>query len=456
MGALRSIAPDRRELRCFGMIFLCFTLTSAVWLSWVYHLTDLVGATTVDLVSMGAGYLLQAAGLALFVLGERRRSPLLGRGGYRAVLLLFLLCAVPALRSGFAAGALVFGLLMGLLIGLIAGWYLRSLTLAVRKERRGLVFGGGYALSTVTVWLLSRFGIGSFLKSGAVLFVYLALTALCLFLPPVEAEREAREEEPAAGEKTEVRGCLLLLCATVFLLSLTKNVGFSFPSADLAAGLDLELSRVLYAVGLIAAGLISDRSRRYGAVCALTALVTPFIMLALSGETVSAAIFWGLDYLLFGFFSVFRVLLFADLAEHRNAPALSGLGLFCGRLGDAAGSVLSTLLAGRLAVAVLVTTGLFTVTVFVFFRFFQQQYADAAPARERSGEERFEAFASRCALSSRERAVLRLVLEERTNSEIAQTLFVTESTVKFHMHNLLKKTGCRNRLELLAAYSSET
>ena len=68
MGALRSIAPDRRELRCFGMIFLCFTLTSAVWLSWVYHLTDLVGATTVDLVSMGAGYLLQAAGCGTFAL----------------------------------------------------------------------------------------------------------------------------------------------------------------------------------------------------------------------------------------------------------------------------------------------------------------------------------------------------------------------------------------------------
>ena len=38
----------------------------------------------------------------------------------------------------------------------------------------------------------------------------------------------------------------------MFFLSLVKNIGFGFPTADLLRGVDLELSRVLYAVGLIA------------------------------------------------------------------------------------------------------------------------------------------------------------------------------------------------------------
>ena len=34
---------------------------------------------------------------------------------------------------------------------------------------------------------------------------------------------------------------------------------------------------------------------------------------------------------------------------------------------------------------------------------------------------------------------------------IARRLFVTEATVKFHVHNILAKTGFRNRAELAAA-----
>ena len=68
----------------------------------------------------------------------------------------------------------------------------------------------------------------------------------------------------------------------------------------------------------------------------------------------------------------------------------------------------------------------------------------------------FGEFCERYTLSTHEREVLRLVLAERTNAEVAGELFVTEGTVKFHVHNLLKKTGCKNRLELMAKYARET
>ena len=50
--------------------------------------------------------------------------------------------------------------------------------------------------------------------------------------------------------------------------------------------------------------------------------------------------------------------------------------------------------------------------------------------------------------------MLRLVLAEKTNAEIAGELVVSERTVKFHMTNLLKKTGCKGRLEILAKYAA--
>ena len=95
--------------------------------------------------------------------------------------------------------------------------------------------------------------------------------------------------------------------------------------------------------------------------------------------------------------------------------------------------------------------GLFILTVFIFFRFYQRQYETSA-IHPRGEQEIFEEFAMRNDLSPRERDVLRLLLREKTNAEIAEDLFVSESTAKYHVHNLLQKTGCRNRGELLAEF----
>jgi len=54
------------------------------------------------------------------------------------------------------------------------------------------------------------------------------------------------------------------------------------------------------------------------------------------------------------------------------------------------------------------------------------------------------------ALTDREGEVLRLVTEGKTNKEIAAALFIAESTVNFHMKNILSKLHLRNRAEAVA------
>jgi DNA-binding NarL/FixJ family response regulator len=52
-------------------------------------------------------------------------------------------------------------------------------------------------------------------------------------------------------------------------------------------------------------------------------------------------------------------------------------------------------------------------------------------------------------LSDREKEVLTLIAEEYSNSEIAEKLFISPSTVETHRKNLIRKLGVRNSLGLV-------
>ena len=47
-------------------------------------------------------------------------------------------------------------------------------------------------------------------------------------------------------------------------------------------------------------------------------------------------------------------------------------------------------------------------------------------------------------LTTREKEVLKLIVKEFSNKEIADTLFISVRTVDAHKRNLLEKTGCKN------------
>ena len=57
-------------------------------------------------------------------------------------------------------------------------------------------------------------------------------------------------------------------------------------------------------------------------------------------------------------------------------------------------------------------------------------------------------------LTRRELEIVRLVAEGLRNREIAQRLFVTEGTVKLHLHNVYEKLGVDGRMELLLRVQS--
>jgi DNA-binding NarL/FixJ family response regulator len=72
----------------------------------------------------------------------------------------------------------------------------------------------------------------------------------------------------------------------------------------------------------------------------------------------------------------------------------------------------------------------------------------AAPAEFPAPANNGKSARERAQLSQREREIIILIAQGYKNKEIAEKMFITEQTVKNHLHNVFDKLGVSDRLEL--------
>ena len=96
-----------RAALCALWVALCFGLTSAAYLSWLHRLMALAHGTAADWLSMGAGYLLQAAGM-----GIAAHTPL-NYGLAMTVTSVIILFIDLAMRERIGFGTIIDALLTG-------------------------------------------------------------------------------------------------------------------------------------------------------------------------------------------------------------------------------------------------------------------------------------------------------------------------------------------------------
>ena len=446
----KSHTTLRTNLQYSLIIALCFLWTSTGYLFWMYHLLDFAEASSVDWLTEVIGYSFQAIGLLCFSLVLKHKKDILMKKS------LFIICIgidfifiILSTLSNHLICILLFGYLMNFFHGIIAGFYLTLLATQIKPQYRSIVFGGAYGVSSIASWMLSLIEQANFIRSDYALIVYGIF--ICITIGMIVTEKNIQPSETIQFTKESIPiGTIALTGLTVLLLSLTRGIGFYFPMSDLSTGINLEFSRAFYAIGLILAGIIGDKSRKCGAISCLISLVFPFAMIALSNEINASTILWILGYLFFGFLTVFRVTVFTDIACRKEKWLyVAGFGLMFGRIGDSVGNLTGILLNEQKIMLVMISSICFVATFITFFVLYNRLYMHVQQSAP-SPEDRFSAFIQKYEISSREADVLKLIAAGASNGEISAKLFISENTVKFHVHNILKKAGCANRAELLA------
>ena len=70
-------------------------------------------------------------------------------------------------------------------------------------------------------------------------------------------------------------------------------------------------------------------------------------------------------------------------------------------------------------------------------------------------EDRLQKVKEEYDLTDREKELVELIYEGRSNAEIAEALFISESTVKTHIYNIFKKMRIKNRMSVMRIVRDE-
>ncbi len=216
-----------------------------------------------------------------------------------------------------------------------------------------------------------------------------------------------------------------------------------------------------YIAAFIVAGLLASRRYELLPAVTLTLYGLAFLPLALL-ESAKFAFPW-----LTGFVGIMIGAAFADafiwlaliyLASRGHRRVISA-GLALNVLAIGTVSVLSDLAVmgspDRMPTASLITAGLLFVLIPVIITRLapSQGYPSQPPAEQPSGTVDILKQVARPdvvdALTDAEKNVCELLLAGKTNRDIAESLFISINTVKFHVRNILRKSGCANRKVLI-------
>ncbi len=373
--------------------------------------------------------------------------------------------------GGLALPLVLFAVPCGYLMGYSA--YLAAARVPLPRQGRFL----GTSLALCNLALCASL----YLPGDWQLAPLLGIWGLCALLPEKAGggEDSAAAQDFSPEEAAALQEHLPLAVLIVALLGLLVGLGDGLFLARIE--LDGEIfsySRFFLMAGYFLAGILADRLPLYLPMLALAAKAVPLFVLA--GDGAGIALLYYTDAFFTGALIILSIRLFFLIAPLTDRPRLwAGMGRGLEMPLSAAGALLGTLYLEQQGLSLIVAchAALLLLCALLFYRA-MMIYAQLKKARPETEPLNIifadginyltekelamqnthalpltllgsmDGLQQEYGLTERETEVLKAVLQGGSIADMAARLFVTERTVKFHIGNLLKKTGCRNQREL--------
>ncbi|NLO10781.1 MAG: helix-turn-helix transcriptional regulator [Clostridiales bacterium] len=447
-----------------GILGLQYLVCGSVYISQMYYLYNFFSKDIVSIIAMRWNYFAQAFGMLIFIFLFLKVPKLAGnRISYAMFIAIGSVMTAISLFSDNGILALSFAIAYNIIIGLSSGYTLTMLTAHIPKRKLGVSFASAYAIGSVGTYIISVIGNGNFLQTKYVIIVYMLINIINLLLLYFSKNiTYAEQEKPNDNTKSGIRNfqdnihIYLLILLLLILVNSISSLGNNFQFSVIVEGqANLPFSRAFYAISLLCAGLISLRSRKYLALTTFASLLFPVVTIILAGDASLASALLTIAYLFLGFVAVYRSLTIMDIAAgDNNLLAFACTGLMLSRLVEASSTWFSNIDTTNKLLAAIIFSVLFALLLFVFFIYIQKAYHSAS-SYEASKEDKLHKFVQKYNLTSREKEVFQLLIKGIPNREIAQLMFISDNTVKFHVKNILQKTDCPNRADLINLYNKQ-
>ena len=493
----------------FPAIFYFLWINSIVWTGHIWTSRQLGGEYIVlnyTLFSISHALGILSAGLFLY------RKPVdVFSGEY--VKLIFIAAALTFLSSTLQTIALSWLLpAVNMLVGFCGGLYLLLLHFYLYKYipnwKRGTCLGIACAAGTFINYLLYVILFPQY--NGFLLY---AKTIFAAILPLIGAllfhlikAGNPPQEKPESHEKlkhaktsvssnkiTELSGIKYSFYIISFIICLffyfVVGIQDGVASFEWFKGTNFVLhSRIMYILAAVVGGIICDRKGRHTVLLVSISLMTAgCISMIYSYDSIPAFIF--LMCIMAGLvaFDLFIRLIFTDTAVNsKYAPIVCGLGFVLGYTIRPLGIKFSEVVVNFNIQTLFVTGILISLAMIpmagVLLDILRGIYVHTFTARDKivltdpsdeksagilpqspkpesiafvetQDETAGERFISRYGLTKREARVLTCILTGCSVSDMSRLLFISESTVKFHVGNILKKSKTKNRMELLLLFT---
>lgn len=436
-----------------SITFLTYFILSQMYYTQIYRLAEHYSGSIVFAISDGYAYLMQALGMIAMIALFVRKPQIYGSKAFASITMVVTLpLLILSVLVQNVVVLVTLMLILNFIIGFELTFYYGLIVQYLSHKTRLMSIAISGALGALAMWALSKVS-PDILTSNYIILIDVVLVALDIYL---FMSFESLSDRCNPSEPVSAKGLLSVIknnkvmIAVVFLMSVLSVLGSSDNEAlTTDIGLSLLDVRVLYGVGLIACALIYSKSKSAGSLATMASLILPFVALGLLHVIYVSVAVCLITFIALGFYSVYKAGVFMDLTAELNlAPVFAVFGLAVSRIADAITVTAFTILYPAYYPASFVVSGIIAIPLIILFYLLLTKTAPVVGDEDAKRSH----FAELNGLTRREEEIAYFIAQGKSNGEIAALVNLSESTVRFHVANILKKTGLKNRNEVSRAY----